>query len=294
MLGPASSHPREPVHTSLVGLRLERSIDECLRRDVAPLPTPEDRGGYHGQRHFDFWLSGLADHLRIIDAAARVGVTLAAGDRVLDFGCGSGRVLRHFLAQRPELEAWGVDANPAAVEWIASNLSPAAKVFRTTTFPHLPLPDASFKVAFALAVFSHLDELDIAQLLELRRCLVPGGIAYVSVQTDATWARLDESNPAFRLVQAARDAHPDLDLSPEALRACHLQIGIDDCSTDLDLRGAPVFRELIGPMPEGRTIVRYETPDVFEVLTREWAMPKPPRRRRRATDSATEATPQDG
>jgi hypothetical protein len=47
-------------------------------------------------------------------------------------------------------------------------------------------------------------------------------------------------------------------------------------------------------MPEGRTIVRYETPDVFEVLTREWAMPKPPRRRRRATDSATEATPQDG
>jgi SAM-dependent methyltransferase len=219
VLGPASSHPREPVHTSLVGLRLERSIDECLRRDVAPLPTPEDRGGYHGQRHFDFWLSGLADHLRIIDAAARVGVTLAAGDRVLDFGCGSGRVLRHFLAQRPELEAWGVDANPAAVEWIASNLSPAAKVFRTTTFPHLPLPDASFKVAFALAVFSHLDELDIAQLLELRRCLVPGGIAYVSVQTDATWARLDESNPAFRLVQAARDAHPDLDLSPEALRA---------------------------------------------------------------------------
>jgi hypothetical protein len=34
-------------------------------------------------------------------------------------------------------------------------------------------------------------------------------------------------------------------------------------------------------MPEGRTIVRYETPEVFETLTREWAMPKPPRQRRR-------------
>jgi hypothetical protein len=91
----------------------------------------------------------------------------------------------------------------------------------------------------------------------------------------------------WRLVSRGPDGEliiHDFD-SPEALRASHLQIGVDDCSTDLDLRGAPVFRELIGPMPEGRTIVRYETPDVFEVLTREWAMPKPPRRRRRAGDA---------
>lgn len=98
----------------------------------------------------------------------------------------------------------------------------------------------------------------------------------------------------WRLVSRGPDGElviHDFD-SPEALRACHLQIGVDDCSTDLDLRGAPVFRELIGPMPEGRTIVRYETPDVFEVLTREWAMPKPPRRRRRGAEAASEATPQ--
>ena len=96
----------------------------------------------------------------------------------------------------------------------------------------------------------------------------------------------------WRLVSRGPDGElviHDFD-STEALRACHRQIGVDDCSTDLDLRGAPVFRELIGPMPEGRTIVRYETPAVFEVLTREWAMPKPPRRRRRAADLATEAT----
>ena len=55
---------------------------------------------------------------------------------------------------------------------------------------------------------------------------------------------------------------------------------IDDCSTDLDLRGAPVFRHLVGPIPEGKTVVRYETPEVFEVLTREWSMPRPKRSRR--------------
>ena len=100
----------------------------------------------------------------------------------------------------------------------------------------------------------------------------------------------------WRLVTRGRDGElviHDFD-SPEALRASHLQIGTDDCSTDLDLRGAPVFRELVGPMPEGRSIVRYETPEVFEVLTREWAMPKPPRRRRRKADAASETRATDG
>ena len=69
--------------------------------------------------------------------------------------------------------------------------------------------------------------------------------------------------------------------TPEDLLRTHLQVGTDDCSTDLALRGAPVFRSLIGPMPEGRTIVRYESPEVFETLTREWALPRTPKRRTR-------------
>ena len=56
----------------------------------------------------------------------------------------------------------------------------------------------------------------------------------------------------------------------DALLKMHTQIGIDDCSTDLSLRGMPVFRGLIGPMPEGKGVVRYESPEVFESLTKEW------------------------
>ncbi len=67
----------------------------------------------------------------------------------------------------------------------------------------------------------------------------------------------------------------------EPLLQTHTQIGIDDCSTDLGLRGLPVFRGLIGPMPEGKNVVRYESPDVFETLTKEWSTAKNPRRRRR-------------
>lgn len=77
----------------------------------------------------------------------------------------------------------------------------------------------------------------------------------------------------------------------ETLLGTHVQIGIDDCSTDLELRGMPVFRGLIGPMPEGKQVVRYESPDVFEALTKEWAVARTVRRSRRRVDPAQPAVP---
>lgn len=75
----------------------------------------------------------------------------------------------------------------------------------------------------------------------------------------------------------------------EAIEAIHEAIGIDDCSTDLDLRGMPIFRGLVGPMPDGKDAVRYESPDVFEALTKEWTAMKPKRRKRRSAKEMAEA-----
>lgn len=69
----------------------------------------------------------------------------------------------------------------------------------------------------------------------------------------------------------------------DALLKRHMQIGVDDCSTDLGLRGLPVFRGLVGPMPEGKNIIRYESPEVFETLTKDWSSTKTTRRRRSRT-----------
>ena len=79
--------------------------------------------------------------------------------------------------------------------------------------------------------------------------------------------------------------------SKDNLVQLHTQVGIDDCSTDLDLRGLPVFRGLIGPMSEGKNVVRYESPDVFEALTKEWIAQPPERRTRRRRK--LEAKPED-
>ena len=81
--------------------------------------------------------------------------------------------------------------------------------------------------------------------------------------------------------------------SAEPLSESHVQIGVDDCSTDLSLRGLPVFRGLIGPIPEGKGVIRYESPEVFETLTKEWTSAKPARRSRRRTriDEASTSEP---
>ncbi len=94
------------------------------------------------------------------------------------------------------------------------------------------------------------------------------------------------SDKIIRVVSLASDGSTrsrDFECFDEISKA-HEQVGIDDCSTDLTLRGMPVFRGLIGPIPESRTIVRYETPDVFEMMTKEWAAKKRKRRRRRTAE----------
>ena len=91
------------------------------------------------------------------------------------------------------------------------------------------------------------------------------------------------SKDTFRVVTRGNDGQiriRDYDDS-EALLKRHSQIGVDDCSTDLELRGLPVFRGLIGPMPEGKNIIRYESPEVFETLTKDWDATRPSRRSRR-------------
>jgi hypothetical protein len=97
------------------------------------------------------------------------------------------------------------------------------------------------------------------------------------------WRQSMSKKDTYRVVTRAGDGtlmirdYPD----NQPLLHTHTQIGIDDCSTDLQLRGEAVFRGLIGPIPEGKNIIRYETPEVFEMLTKEWGSAKTRRRRRR-------------
>jgi hypothetical protein len=121
--------------------------------------------------------------------------------------------------------------------------------------------------------------------------LVTGRAIAVAGRFDPAGAFATMAKDTWRIVTRGSDGElviHDFDSADGILRT-HLQVGIDDCSTDLDLRGAPVFRSLIGPMPEGKNVVRYESPEVFEALTKEWSLPRTPRRRSRRTDQVPQS-----
>lgn len=60
------------------------------------------------------------------------------------------------------------------------------------------------------------------------------------------------------------------------------QIGVEEDSYSLRLHGQPVFQGLIGPLSEGPSKIRYETPEAYVALTEIWAKTRRPRRRRNA------------
>ena len=98
------------------------------------------------------------------------------GKTVLDFGCGAGRTLRHFLPEARTAQFWGCDIDAESIEWLESNLSPPLRVFQNGPEPPLSAADDTFDLIWAVSVFTHLAETWSSWLLELRRVLKPGGL----------------------------------------------------------------------------------------------------------------------
>jgi SAM-dependent methyltransferase len=97
-------------------------------------------------------------------------------NRVLDFGCGAGRTLRHFLAEADVAELWGADQDAASIDWIQANLSPPLNAWRCSHGPPIGLPLGSFDLIWAISVFTHLTVGSIPWLLELHRLLKDDGL----------------------------------------------------------------------------------------------------------------------
>jgi SAM-dependent methyltransferase len=98
------------------------------------------------------------------------------GKRVLDFGCGAGRVLRHILDEARGAELHGCDIDAASIAWLQENLSPPIHFFRNEEEPGLPFADRHFDLIWATSVFSVLTDTWSGWLCELHRVLRRDGL----------------------------------------------------------------------------------------------------------------------
>jgi SAM-dependent methyltransferase len=168
----------------------ERARAFSLRRDPPaddglPLPPRALRMAVAGTADPDWFLeSGRRTAAKVEELLARHGRPVEEVGDLLDFGCGCGRVARHWR-RLPRTAVHGTDVNGKLVSWCAQNLT-FATFSRNDLAPPLAFPDRRFDAAYAFSVLTHLpEELTFAWLDELARVLRPGGLLVVSTHGEA-------------------------------------------------------------------------------------------------------------
>lgn len=125
------------------------------------------------------------NHQFLIDAVLANGGT---GQRVLDFGCGSGFFVAK--ARAAGLDAYGIDRHDGFWSYWRDHLHPGAApyVARTENGEPLPYPPATFDAVVSNQVFEHIPPADIAHSVdEIARVLKPGGLFLAIFPTSDVW-----------------------------------------------------------------------------------------------------------
>jgi SAM-dependent methyltransferase len=105
--------------------------------------------------------------------------------RVLDFGCGPGRVMTWFHSLHRGWRFTGTDIDAEAIGWAAGNLSHIGSFDVNAPHPPLKYPDAHFDFIFSISIFTHLPEdMEIEWLRELGRVARPGALLALSVHSE--------------------------------------------------------------------------------------------------------------
>lgn len=136
-----------------------------------------------------------------------LGEYTLAGERVLDLGCGNGRLLEMFKEKR--IDYIGVDISEKLIEIAKKKYPPQPRPpehkdkkevflpivrFQVASALNLPFPNNYFHKIYSIAVFHHIpsEEFRLQFLKEARRVLIPEGLLILTVWN--LWQRLQPTH----------------------------------------------------------------------------------------------------
>jgi ubiquinone/menaquinone biosynthesis C-methylase UbiE len=198
LIASAGNTPRYTPYPAKQGRYLLQHFNHDNHRHLAaslPVPPPGVRFGYGDTE--EYWLSGgKKDIDTMMMLLTSTNFSIQKGSRILDLGCASGRMIRWLAGLAEECEIWGVDIDARLIVWCQESLTPPFNFATVTTMPHLPFEDRYFDLIYCGSVFTHIDDLADAWLLEIKRIIRPGGRVFITVQ-DKHSADLIINDPSY-------------------------------------------------------------------------------------------------
>ncbi|UJP03505.1 MAG: class I SAM-dependent methyltransferase [Nitrosomonas sp.] len=110
------------------------------------------------------------------------GVDIEQIKTLLDFGCGSGRLLVGWHMITPLIRLYGCDLNPQLIQWAQQHLPQPIDCQLSHLNPPLPYQDHQFDFIYLISVFTHLSlETQKQWIQEFKRILRKGGYLMVTL-----------------------------------------------------------------------------------------------------------------
>ncbi|MGA3207366.1 MAG: class I SAM-dependent methyltransferase [Syntrophales bacterium] len=156
---------------------------EKLRDKLHKHPFPDiSRLGKYSDYSLKYHVGeGLTNAIQISSKAKKHQHPLRHAAKVLDFGCGTSRILRYFVEFLPGPQYYASEVFFENVKW-GKYAFPEVIYLHQNNFPPLVLSDASLEIIYAYSIFTHFEEkLHLEWLSELHRLLKPEGLLILTL-----------------------------------------------------------------------------------------------------------------
>ncbi len=164
--------------------RLSTMYRPDYRDSWAEPPASLMRRTIAGDQTEFYWLFGLQSFSQYYKNIQRHS-DIKQAQRLLDWGCGCGRITRFFSKHIGHLEVHGCDIDREQIEWCTANL-PKAQFALLSPFPPTTYANDMFDIVTSWSVLTHLRrDVQLDWLKEMRRIIAPGGLFLASVSGES-------------------------------------------------------------------------------------------------------------
>jgi len=156
--------------------------NSVLREIIPVIPPEEIQLQYTGKSGDETINEAFFYYSFIKKSLEEMEYPLRPDSKVLDFGCGWGRIIRFFMKDVYLKNLYGTDCDETVVN-ICKSLNVNCNIDVNNIYPPTEYPDNNFDLIYSFSVFSHLSEESHKKWLsEFQRILKPNGVLIVTTR----------------------------------------------------------------------------------------------------------------